>query len=72
MTGARRAADVSWRAWWRRFVENVLPWYDVADARRRKARSDAIVTELHVNTRNAEAVRKAYESMGDRLDRRRS
>lgn len=65
---ARRAADVSVRDRFHRFVERILPWYDPAEERRRNARSAAIVRELRVNTRNAEAIRAAYQDMAERLD----
>lgn len=69
MTVARRAADVSVRARFRRVVENLLPWFDPVVERERREYIVRLAAREKVASSRAAVVREAYRRASDRLER---
>ena len=66
---ARRLADVSWAARFRRFVETVLPWYDPAAEREHRQQTAALERRLDRIVPKVEQLRRDYQAMDRRLKR---
>lgn len=66
---ARRAADVDFWARFRRWVEDVLPWYDPKVEREHRAYTADLQKRGAAAIRSAEQVREDYRKAGNRMTR---